>query len=136
MPAPRDPLYVDDDITWTDVEAYYPALAGVADAVQDDILAYVNDEALSASVFGGATSTKYRLARIYLAGHIAESQARAAGVAGPVQSKTIAAESLSVTYGSFSAASVQLLTTAPGSALYQLMQMSPRARLFIPRGCP
>ena len=119
------------DITWEDAVAHYPSLVSVDEDAQDDLLAFVNEGALSASVFGGADSARYKLARIHYLAHIIETQGRA-GAGGPIVSKTISAESLSVTYGSAASSTNQLLTTAGGSALWQLIQFSPRARVFIP----
>lgn len=127
------------DITWSDVTNHYASLSTVASGAQDDILAYVND-ALSASVFGGEDNPKYKLARIYMAAHMGELEARnarAAGAVGAVTSKTIGATSLSVTYGAAaSASSTELLRTTPGGTAYlQLLRSSPRARLFARRSC-
>ena len=119
------------DIDWDDVEAHYPGLASVDEDAQTDLLAFVNNEALSASVFGGEDSAKYKLARIHYLAHIVESSARV-GSGGAIASKTITANSLAVTYAGAASSAEQLLTTAGGSALYTLMRMSPRARVFIP----
>jgi hypothetical protein len=117
------------DITWEDAVAHYAALSSVDAGAQDDLLAFVNDGALSASVFGGADSVKYKLARIHSLAHIVETSGRG-GAGGPIASKTISAESLSVAYASAATSSNQLLTTAAGCALWSLMRSSPSARIF------
>lgn len=129
------------DITWTDVTNHFASLAAPAVSVdaQTDILADVNAN-LSASVFGGEDNPKYKLARIYMAAHMGELEARnarAAGAVGAVTSKTIGATSLSVTYGATaSASSTALLRTTPGGAAYLgLLRTTPRARLFARSGC-
>jgi hypothetical protein len=119
-------------ITWDEVEAHYPGLASVDAEAQTDILALA-EEALSATVFGGEDAAKYKLARIHYAAHVATLAARATGGGGAVTSKTISANSLSVSYGSVTQGDSALLATAAGTALYFLMQTTPRARLFIPR---
>ncbi len=117
------------DITWDHAVAHYPSLASVAEDAQDDLLAFVNDGALSASVFGGADGAKYKLARIHYLAHLVELSARA-GQGGAIAGKTISAESLSVTYANAASNSEQLLSTAGGSALSQLIRSSPGARIF------
>lgn len=124
------------DITWDDVESHYPGMSAVGEDAHDNILAFVNAEALSATVFGGEDSAKYKLARIHYAAHLGELGLRGTGgAAGPVASKTIAASSLSVSYADAGASESALLATVAGSALYTLMRSSPRARVFIARGC-
>lgn len=76
------------DIAWSDVTGKFPndaALAATPVGAQTDILAYVNAE-LSASFFGGASSAKFKLARIYMAAHMATSDASGGGAAaaGPL----------------------------------------------------
>lgn len=130
------------DITWTDVTNHYASLASpaVSSAAQTDILAYVNDEALEASVFGGDDASTYKLARIHLAAHYGEIEARnarAAGAVGPASSKSINATGMSVTYSGSGAVSVNdnaFLTTPGGTAFRSLVRSNPRARLFA-RSC-
>lgn len=117
------------DITWAHAVAHYPSLTGVAADAQTDLLAFVNTEALSAAVFGGADSAKYKLARIHYLAHMVETELRN-GKGGAIASKSISAESLSVSYASSASSSEQLLTTAGGSALWQLIRSSPRARIM------
>lgn len=120
------------DIAWSDVVNHYPALSAVDAEAQTDILALAN-AALAASVFGGEDAAKYKLARVHYAAHVTTLAARATGGGGAVTSKTISATSLSVSYGAVAQGDSVLLSTAPGTALYFLMQTSPSARLFIPR---
>jgi hypothetical protein len=130
------------DITWTHVTNHYASLVApaVGTDAQTDILAYVNDEALDASVFGGEDATTYKLARIYLAAHMGEllrRNAATAGAVGAATSKTITATELSVTYGTGANAgggTNVLLTTPGGTAYLALVRSSPRARLFA-RSC-
>ena len=83
------------DIVWTDVVDFDASMAGVAAGAQTLILAYVNDEALQPTIFGGEDSWKYKLARIYLAAHLG-TMARLQGVSGPVSSES--AGGLSTSY--------------------------------------
>jgi hypothetical protein len=128
-------------IAWTNVTDHYASLAApaVSTNAQTDILAYVNDEALSASVFGGESSTQYKLARIHLAAHMGELERRNAATAGAVGAateKTISATSLSVTYGGKVNASDDVFLTTPGGVAFRsLVRSNPRARLFARSGC-
>lgn len=77
------------DLVWSDVSDVIdrpPGLvpmASVPELVQNAILAYVND-ALSANYFGGEESITYKLARVYLAAHIATVTETNAVPAGPL----------------------------------------------------
>ncbi len=86
-------------IVWADVTGIAAELATVPVLAQTDLLAYVNT-ALAVGVFGGETSPKLRLARIYLAAHLA-TLLTTGGVksAGPVTSETVGADSISRSYG-------------------------------------
>lgn len=76
------------DIVWTDVTNVSAGLSAVAGAYQTDILAYVNG-VLEVSHFGGEAAIKTRLARIYLAAHLAQLWVDSvAGAGGPVTSET------------------------------------------------
>lgn len=57
-------------ITWDDVENHDAALAALDAAAQTDILAFVNT-ALAVVYWGGESSPKLKLGRIYLASHFA-----------------------------------------------------------------
>ena len=72
------------DIVWSDVEAHAPDLSSVSAGAQTDILAQVNT-ALNVTGFGGESTPKLRLARIYLAAHHATlATIAASGANGPV----------------------------------------------------
>ncbi len=75
------------DIVWTDVTDFASELSTVDSDAQVVILAYVND-ALSVSAFGGETSPKLKLARIYLAAHVGTLSRGGTPMAGPVTSET------------------------------------------------
>jgi hypothetical protein len=87
------------DITWDDVIVIASELADVAEGAQDIILAYVNG-ALSVSMFKPAA---LKLARIYLAAHIATVTAEDGDGAaiGPVISESVGG--ISRTYAAISA---------------------------------
>lgn len=120
-------------IIWTDVTNHYPGMTSVGVDARPDILGLAN-EMLSAHVFGGEDATKYKMARVHLAAHFGVLELRrAGGAAGPVTSKTVSADSLAVSYGSAATDAEVLLSTVPGTALYTLMRMSPRANVFLPR---
>jgi hypothetical protein len=84
------------DIAWSDVVDLQANLSTVAAGAQTKILTYVN-EGLSAAAFGGEDSPRYTLARIYLAAHLGELARRNGERA--VSSETIAASSISMSYG-------------------------------------
>ncbi len=60
-----------DPIVWTDVTDFMSALSSTPASMRALIIEYVNEEALKASVFGGETTARYKMARIYLAAHMA-----------------------------------------------------------------
>lgn len=71
-------------ILWADVTGMFPSdavLAGIPVAAQNNILQHVNTE-LSAAFFGGEEAPKMKLARIYLAAHMA--CAGGSGATGPI----------------------------------------------------
>lgn len=74
-----------DVIVWSDVEAHAAEMSAVELVAQDDILAHVN-ELLVVSLFGGASSPRLRLARIYLAAHYGTHAlpGSGGGTSGPV----------------------------------------------------
>jgi hypothetical protein len=76
------------DIVWNDVTAVAPELSTVSAGAQADLLSYVNTHVDPAKL-GGVGSPKYRLARIYLAAHMATMSSQGGvGVAGPVISES------------------------------------------------
>lgn len=74
-------------IVWSDVVVHAAELSTVAAGVQTDILAHVNTT-LNVSVFGGESSPKLKLARIYLAAHMATLQTLG-GSSGEIQSESV-----------------------------------------------
>lgn len=91
------------DIAWSNVVDFAPELSGIDADAQTDILAYVNDE-LDVALFDGESGPKTKLARIYLAAHVATGTltGSSGGAAGPVTAE--AEGGLSRSYGSMSAA--------------------------------
>jgi hypothetical protein len=85
-------------IVWADVVNHAAELSGVAAGAQTDILAHVNTT-LNVSVFGGEDSPKLKLARIYLAAHIATLQSLG-GSSGEIQSETVGGVSYTYAPGS------------------------------------
>lgn len=99
-------------ITWRDVVGVASELASVDEEVQFNILAYVNG-ALAVDEFGGEGSAMLKLARVYLAAHMATIGPASSGaaIAGPVISESAGGLSRtyalvgSVTTGSFDSSS-------------------------------
>lgn len=78
------------DIAWPDVTTAFPneaALAAVPVPLQAPILERVNK--LSANFFGGADSARFKLARLYLAAHMALTTVPGNAAAGPVTAEAI-----------------------------------------------
>lgn len=75
------------EINWDAVVAFAPELSDVNIDVQAYLLAHVNTT-LNVAVFGGEESPKLRLARIYLAAHMATGMLLGAS-AGEIQSETV-----------------------------------------------
>lgn len=72
------------DIIWTDVVALIASMSAITTDAQNAILPYVNI-ALDGDFFGGEDGQTYKLARIYLAAHIATTATGGdAAPAGPV----------------------------------------------------
>ncbi len=90
------------DITWSDVTDHAPELSTVSANAQTDILAYVND-ALDVAAFGGEDAAKTKLARVYMAAHMATVSENAAGGGGEVVSR--AQGDMSISYAASSAGS-------------------------------
>lgn len=109
------------DIVWADVTGFAPELTTVSAGAQTLILAYVNDEALDSSVFGGESANMYKMARIYLAAHRGTLTLRG-GTAGPVTSES--AGGLSRSYGSGMTSSTGLESTVYGQEFLALCNAS------------
>ncbi len=121
------------EITWADVVAVAPELSTVASDAQDMIIAYVNDD-VSPAAFGGETSPKLKLARVYLAAHEGTLASQSgAGPAGPVTSETDGTIARSYAAGSTDNAS-HWNSTSYGRSYVALVRTS-RARLPRPRFC-
>lgn len=88
-------------ISWTDVLVHAAELSSVDEDARTDILAHVNST-LNVSVFGGEESPKLKLARIYLAAHMATLQLLG-GSSGDIQSESVGG--VSYTYGAAAASS-------------------------------
>lgn len=112
-------------ITWRDVIAVASELSAVDEEAQFDLLAYVNN-ALAVAEFGGEGAPALKLARVYLAAHMATIGPASSGaaVAGPVISESAGGLSRSyalvggVTSGSFD-------TSAYGRVFADLVRRSP-----------
>lgn len=79
-------------IVWADVTGMFPSdgvLAAIPVAAQTNILAHVNGE-LSANFFGGESAPKTKLARIYLAAHMAVTGGAGSAITvGPLVSEKL-----------------------------------------------
>lgn len=83
-------------ITWSDVDNFAANLSTVDAGAQTDILAEVNT-CLNVSYWGGESGPKLKLARIYLAAHMATCALQgAAGAGGPVTMEMV--DRLQVSY--------------------------------------
>lgn len=104
-------------IEWSDVLEHAAELSTVTAGARETILGVVNAY-LEVSIFGGEDSDKLKLARIYLAAHIATSAARA-GAAGPMTSSS--AGRLSRSYAVAQSASGTFGATSYGVLLRMLI---------------
>ncbi len=121
------------DIIWSDVEAVAPELSTVDSNAQSMILAYVND-ALSVSAFGGETSPKLRLARIYLAAHVGTLSSHGGNpTAGPVTAES--ADNISRSYATRAIANPSDWDATSYGQLYMALARTSGARLYSPRIC-
>ncbi len=112
-------------VLWQDVEALQPNLSTVSAAAQMIILAHVNED-LNATAFGGEDTARYHLARCYLAAHLGELERRRGTSAGPVQSKTIGASSITLAYAVARSSSDDVLRmTSWGSMFAEMLAASP-----------
>ncbi len=112
-------------ISWSDVTAHAPELSTVSAGAQTDILAHVN-VALLVTEFGGEDAPKTKMARIYLAAHLATMAAQgAAGAAGPVQSESAGGLSRTYAVGAAALAGGDYETTSYGQAFRALARTTP-----------
>lgn len=122
-------------ITWAMVVDHAPHLSTIDADAQTDILAYVNT-ALRVSVFGGEDSPKLKLARIYLAAHLA-TMGRQAGSGGGLAGGEITSESVGSISRSYAGASsgatseAGLGSTVWGRSYLALVKTSALARMPI-----
>jgi hypothetical protein len=109
-------------IVWQDVEALQSNLSSVSDAAQMIILAHVNED-LNPAAFGGDGSTRYHLARCYLAAHLGELERRK-GSGGQVASETIGTSSITLSYAAAVSSGDALLQTSWGAQYAQMVRLS------------
>lgn len=115
-------------IAWQDVVNFSAGLSSVPEGQQLDILEFANGW-VDPGVFGGETSHTLRMARIYIAAHLATATAGNAGVTGAVTSESIG--SMSRSY-SVAVTESGLDKTSYGGMYKQLVRNS-RGRLpFVP----
>lgn len=113
-------------ITWSDVTAHASDLSAVAAGAQTDVLAYVN-EMVDPAKLGGETSSRYRLARIYLAAHLGTvSLKRGAAAAGPLISETVG--EVTRMYGFSAAAAGDIASTGWGREYLALIRRTAASR--------
>lgn len=114
-------------ITWPDVVVIAAELASLGAAAQTLILEHVNT-ALNVSELGGESSPRLKLARIYLAAHLATiSTAGGEAAGGPLIAETI--DNISRSYASpLSVSASQYNATSYGQLFATLVRTS-RARL-------
>lgn len=117
------------DIAWSDVTGIAAELTTVSLSAQTDILAYVNEN-VDPRKFRGEDSSRYRLARIFLAAHFGTMHLRQGNPpAGPVVSETEGP--LSRSYGVVSdgmMSSAKLMATGWGREYQGLVSRSGAAR--------
>lgn len=121
-------------ITWADVTAFEPLAAGVALAAQTAILAYVNTHT-NVNAFDGEEGADTRLARIYLAAHLALGAVPGTGGGtggGPIASIS-GGDGLAVSYAVTASATsgASLGETGWGRKYTDLVRRTPGARAWI-----
>lgn len=106
-------------IIWDDVVAHAAQLSTLDVDARNAILAHVNT-ALVPKKFGGESSPKLKLARVYLAAHLATVGPASGGTitAGPVTSETVGG--VSRTYANLASASAESQAQLQGSTYGQL----------------
>ena len=117
-------------ITWNDVVAHVSGLTGaaVSTTAQADILSLVNTT-LNVTGWGGETSPRLKLARVYLAAHYGTLAAEGAfGPAGPAKEEEVG--DLRVVYAvpALTGGDPLLDTTAFGRAYRALARNTPKLR--------
>ena len=111
------------DIIWADVLALAPELTEPSDAARVYILEHVNAE-LDVDMFDGEDGPTTRLARIWLAAHLATSGASSSGggSVGPVTSESVGG--MSISYGAYDTSDAAAGTTTYGRLYLSLVQNS------------
>lgn len=122
------------NVVWQDVEALQSNLSTVSVAAQMIFLAHVNED-LNPSAFGGEDSARYHLARCYLAAHLGEIERRRGGTSGPVQSKTIGTNAITLSYASAMSSSSDVLRSTSWGSMYAEMLAASPLRLGL-TSCP
>lgn len=113
-------------ITWSDVTAHASDLTAVSAGAQTDALAYVN-EMVDPDKLGGETSSRYHLARIYLAAHFGTvSLKNGTPPAGPVTSESVG--DISRSYGISAGAGEDIASTGWGREYLALVRRAAAAR--------
>ncbi len=121
------------DIAWSDVIELAPELSTVSAGAQSTILAYAND-ALSVAAFGGETSPKLKLARVYLAAHVGTLSSQGGNPsAGPVTAES--ADNISRSYAARTVANPSDWDATSYGQLYAALVRTSRARLPLKRIC-
>ena len=75
-------------IVWTDVTALAPELSTISSTTQSDVLNFVNS-ALNVALYDGESGFRTRLARIYMAAHLA-SMSKLGPAGGPLTGESAA----------------------------------------------
>jgi len=118
-------------ILWSDVVALDAELAGVSAAAQALFLAWANEELEVSNFRLGEIDPKLKLARAFLAAHFGRlwfDNADDDGTAGPIKSKTITSDSMTVTYGNDGSSATteeSLASTEWGNAYLFVMRAQP-----------
>ena len=121
-------------IAWSDVIDAAPQLtdAVILPARQTKILAYA-EEKFDPTKFRGEDSATYFELRVMFAAHVGEMDRRR-GLAGAVQSETVAADSISFSYGRASAFDSLLASTPYGERVLEMVRSSPGSRMPVTWG--
>lgn len=98
-------------ILWSDVTAFAPTLTTVAAAAQADVLNYVNT-LLAVAEFDGEDGPTTRLARIYLAAHLATVGAGANSSSGGATVGPVIEEKVGDLQAKYSASAAQIVTVS------------------------
>jgi Protein of unknown function (DUF4054) len=111
-------------IIWSDISLIAAELSDTPGAAQTILLAHVNGSGINVANFGGEDTIKTRLARIYLAAHLATMFKRA-GTGGGIASQSEGGVSQSY-YNAW--ANPTLLTTTSYGQMFKLLLLGTPAR--------